>query len=195
MSLSLQNSVPQQSALLQSPTVKDGIPEHVEIRFRFLGGQLIGQAGILLRLPQTAIATAQILYQRFYYTASFKDYPVKDIVLGSIFLACKVEECTRKLRDIGTVLEVLDYESATKAPSSRDMQVRTILNHGKSPFLYLFSFEQGFQDDKDSAIRAEYENKSCGPISASNDCVRLYIPDSSHFEAQAAVNSAMVGII
>ena len=70
---------------------------------RNYGAGLISKVGILLRLPQTAIATAQTLMQRFYYLGSLKQYPIKDIVLGTLFLATKVEECPRRIRDIVTI--------------------------------------------------------------------------------------------
>lgn len=41
---------------------------------RYLGCELIQQGAILLRLPQTAAATGQILFQRFFYQRSFVRY-------------------------------------------------------------------------------------------------------------------------
>jgi hypothetical protein len=38
---------------------------------RYLGCELIQSGAILLKLPQVAAATAQILFQRFYYQKSF----------------------------------------------------------------------------------------------------------------------------
>lgn len=38
---------------------------------RYLGCEIIQSGAILLRIPQVAAATAQILYQRFYYQRSF----------------------------------------------------------------------------------------------------------------------------
>lgn len=41
---------------------------------RYLGCELIQQGAILLKLPQTAAATGQILFQRYYYQKSFVRY-------------------------------------------------------------------------------------------------------------------------
>lgn len=38
---------------------------------RYLGCEIIQSGAILLRIPQVAAATAQILFQRFYYQRSF----------------------------------------------------------------------------------------------------------------------------
>lgn len=41
------------------------------------GCQLIQSAGVLLRLPQVAMATAQVLFQRFWYVTSMKHFSTK----------------------------------------------------------------------------------------------------------------------
>jgi len=41
---------------------------------RYLGCELIQSGAILLKLNQTAAATGQILFQRFYYQKSFVRY-------------------------------------------------------------------------------------------------------------------------
>lgn len=70
--------------------------------------------GILLRLPQVAIATAQILFQRFYFTTSFRKTSVRSVILGSLFLACKLEESPRKVRDFINAYGWLDCRNRQK---------------------------------------------------------------------------------
>ncbi|RKO86687.1 cyclin-like protein [Blyttiomyces helicus] len=53
------------------------------------------------------MATAQVLFQRFYYVVSMKEVGVRDIALGAIFLASKVEEHPRRPRDILNVYDEL----------------------------------------------------------------------------------------
>ncbi|RUP46867.1 cyclin-like protein [Jimgerdemannia flammicorona] len=50
--------------------------------------------------PQCTISTAQALYHRFYLFYSLKDYPSTDISIACLFVACKVEETIKKLKDI-----------------------------------------------------------------------------------------------
>jgi hypothetical protein len=78
----------------QTPSREDGIPESLEEDLRAYGCKLIYQAGILLQqcvpLPlhlmlvtyspgdrkQVAVATAQILFQRFWFVTSMKQFGV-----------------------------------------------------------------------------------------------------------------------
>ncbi|KAJ3045529.1 hypothetical protein HDV00_009186 [Rhizophlyctis rosea] len=53
------------------------------------------------------MATAQVLFQRFFYQQSMKSHGVRDIALGAIFLASKVEECPKQIRDIVNVCAAL----------------------------------------------------------------------------------------
>jgi hypothetical protein len=64
------------------------------------GCEMIQQMGILLRLPQVAVSTAQVSFHRFYARRSMRRFDVRDIALGTLFLATKVEECPRRMRDV-----------------------------------------------------------------------------------------------
>ena len=50
-----------------SPSIEEGLKQETETELRNMGGDLIQKAGIYLRLPQVAIASAQVLFQRFFY--------------------------------------------------------------------------------------------------------------------------------
>ncbi|KAJ3299431.1 hypothetical protein HK104_008937 [Borealophlyctis nickersoniae] len=106
-SLSLQNAVLTLDQLLNSPSKNDGISKELERDMRVLGCELIESAGLLLELPQVAMATAQVLFQRFFYVASLKKFGIRDIALGATFLASKVEECPRNIRHIVNVFAAL----------------------------------------------------------------------------------------
>jgi cyclin L len=144
MSLSLGLQLASKEMLMCSPSMKDGMSKGKtrcclatiwkhslqtgqEMILRNYGAGLISKIGILLRLPQTAIATAQTLMQRFYYLGSLKQYPIKDIVLGTLFLATKVEECPRKIKDIVTIcfnLTVAQPEFKANEPIGMTPDVR-----------------------------------------------------------------------
>ncbi|KAF9430222.1 hypothetical protein BGZ94_007842 [Podila epigama] len=107
--LSLQNALLTLEQLQSSPSREDGFTEEQEDHLRQLGCHFIQTTGILMKLhvPQVAMATAQILFQRFFYLASLRKFAVRDISMGSIFLAAKVEECPCRLTDLINVVDHL----------------------------------------------------------------------------------------
>jgi len=72
----------------------------MEKQLRYLGCELIQSGAILLKLPQTAAATGQILFQRYYYQKSFVRYNFEHTVMACLLLASKIEEEPRKPRDV-----------------------------------------------------------------------------------------------
>ena len=72
------------------------------------GCELIQKMGILLKLPQVAVSTAQVSFHRFYARKSMRKFDVRYIGLGTLFLATKVEECPRKMRDVLAVFMHLE---------------------------------------------------------------------------------------
>ncbi|VDL99147.1 unnamed protein product [Schistocephalus solidus] len=69
--LSIDNYIIPEEKLSPTPSASDGIDAETEGDLRFLGCELIQDSGYLLKLPQMAMATAQVLYQRFFYSKSF----------------------------------------------------------------------------------------------------------------------------
>ncbi|KAK9709946.1 hypothetical protein K7432_008695 [Basidiobolus ranarum] len=53
------------------------------------------------------MATAQVLIHRYYYRSSLKNTGVQDLAMGALFLASKVEESPRKIKDIINVFHYL----------------------------------------------------------------------------------------
>ncbi|KAK3819552.1 MAG: cyclin-like protein [Benniella sp.] len=137
--LSLQNALLTLEQLQRTPSREDGITEEQEDNMRQLGCHLIQTTGILLKLPQVAMATAQILFQRFFYLASLRKFAVRDISMGSIFLAAKVEECPCRLSDLVNVIDHL-----TKKFRRR-------------PVDPLILFSQEFYNLKDAVVIAEMQ--------------------------------------
>ncbi|KAH0680583.1 cyclin-L1-1-like [Solanum tuberosum] len=83
--------------LINSPSRKDGIDELTETALRIHGCNLIQESGILLRLPQSVMATGQVLFHRFYCKKSFANFNnVKIVSATCIWLASKLEEIPRK---------------------------------------------------------------------------------------------------
>lgn len=90
--------------LAASPSQSDGIPQDLEASLRFAGCALIQSAGILLRLPQTTVATAIVLLQRFYLVSSMREHPIRPTVSAALCLSSKLTEQARRPRDIINVL-------------------------------------------------------------------------------------------
>ncbi|KAI9312220.1 cyclin-like protein [Dichotomocladium elegans] len=102
----MQNSVASIEQIEQTPSKRAGIPEDQEEKLRHFGCELIQSAGIILKLPQVAMATAQVLFQRFFYMASLKEFGIVEIGMGALFLAAKLEESFVRLT---YVVNAYDY--------------------------------------------------------------------------------------
>eukprot|EP00195_Chlamydomonas_chlamydogama_P006867 CAMPEP_0202911798 /NCGR_PEP_ID=MMETSP1392-20130828/55951_1 /ASSEMBLY_ACC=CAM_ASM_000868 /TAXON_ID=225041 /ORGANISM="Chlamydomonas chlamydogama, Strain SAG 11-48b" /LENGTH=461 /DNA_ID=CAMNT_0049602443 /DNA_START=45 /DNA_END=1428 /DNA_ORIENTATION=+ len=101
--------------LENSPSRQDGIDKETETTLRIYGAELIQEAGILLRCPQAVMATGQVLLQRFYCKKSLKEFNVKRLSAACTYLACKLEECNKKMRDIILVFDRLFKRSEGKS--------------------------------------------------------------------------------
>ncbi|GAA95264.1 uncharacterized protein L969DRAFT_92476 [Mixia osmundae IAM 14324] len=103
----LYNALASQDQQAQTPSSSDDIPAQLELDLRAFGSILIQQAGVLLRLPQIVMATASVLYQRFWFVTSFKHFGVRDIALAALFLSSKLEETPIRIRDLINVFDCL----------------------------------------------------------------------------------------
>ncbi|KAL7753842.1 hypothetical protein RI367_000774 [Sorochytrium milnesiophthora] len=116
-SLSLQNALASAEMLESPPSRADGVVSSLEHDLRVVGCELIQSSAVLLKLPQMVPATAQTLLQRFYFLCSMKRFGVRDIVLGSLFLASKLEESPRRPRDIINVVHYV-LQSYRRRPTT-----------------------------------------------------------------------------
>ncbi|XP_021955786.2 cyclin-L1 [Folsomia candida] len=91
----------------ETPSATDGMDEDIEWETRVVACELISSSGILLKLPQTAMATGQVLFHRFYYTKSFLRQDMEQTAMACIYLASKIEEAPRRIRDIINVFHHL----------------------------------------------------------------------------------------
>jgi len=74
--LSLDNCIIPNERLIHTPSSRDGVSHDLEVDLRIVGCEYIQSAGLLLRLPQVAMATAQVIFQRFYYSKSYVKYSI-----------------------------------------------------------------------------------------------------------------------
>ncbi|VDC00872.1 unnamed protein product [Peniophora sp. CBMAI 1063] len=100
-----------------TPSAQDGIPSELENDLRAYGCKLIHEAGLLLKQKQVAVACAQILFQRFYYVSSLKQFSISDTGMGALYLASKLEECPIRMRDLINVYDLLLKRAAHTSSS------------------------------------------------------------------------------
>ncbi|TKR61745.1 hypothetical protein L596_028816 [Steinernema carpocapsae] len=113
-------------AKLENPPSLPKIDLETEQDLRFLGCELIQHGATLLRLPQTAAATAQILYQRFYYQRSFARHHFEYSVMACLLLASKIEEAPRRPREVLNVFSYLEHYYRRRHSSQPFKDMRTI---------------------------------------------------------------------
>ncbi|GFG36837.1 hypothetical protein Cfor_08658 [Coptotermes formosanus] len=112
--LTLKNCLLPEDKLSPTPSQNDGLDQETEADLRILGCELIQTAGILLKLPQVAMATGQVLFQRFYYSKSFVRHAMETTAMGCICLASKIEEAPRRIRDVINVFHHIKQVKSQK---------------------------------------------------------------------------------
>ncbi|CAH8872793.1 unnamed protein product [Trichobilharzia szidati] len=100
VNLTIHNIIIPEERLFPTPSQLDRLDYETEIDLRIVGCELIQDSGVLLRLPQVAMATAQVLYQRFFYSKSFVRHFYEHYAMACIFLSAKLEESPRRIRDV-----------------------------------------------------------------------------------------------
>ncbi|KAL5015182.1 hypothetical protein ScPMuIL_009452 [Solemya velum] len=101
--LTLENVLIPYEKLSPTPSLVDGLDLDTETDLRILGCELIQIAGILLKIPQVALATGQVLFQRYFYSKSFVKHNMEVLAMACMNLASKIEECPRRIRDVVNV--------------------------------------------------------------------------------------------
>lgn len=112
--LTLKNCLLPEEKLSPTPSQVDGLDRETETDLRILGCELIQTAGILLKLPQVAMATGQVLFQRFYYSKSFVRHAMETTAMGCVCLASKIEEAPRRIRDVINVFHHIKQVKSQK---------------------------------------------------------------------------------
>lgn len=101
-----------------TPSIRDGMPAEEELSLRQQAAVFIYELGTQLRVPHYCINTAVVYMHRFYMINSFQRFTRQRICAASLFLACKVEEFPRTLRDVientGKILRRKKPEELTK---------------------------------------------------------------------------------
>ncbi|KMS94267.1 hypothetical protein BVRB_023130 [Beta vulgaris subsp. vulgaris] len=89
-------------------SVLKGIDPEAEASNRRWAAFIIADACILLELPRATCATAQVLLHRYYCRVPMSGHdPLVIMTMTCVFLATKIEETRRKIRDILSVFHKL----------------------------------------------------------------------------------------
>mmetsp|Transcript_10620 Transcript_10620/g.10263 ORF Transcript_10620/g.10263 Transcript_10620/m.10263 type:complete len:247 (-) Transcript_10620:385-1125(-) len=86
--------------LQDTPSRRDGILTDQEALYREKIAWFIEELGKDIKCDRLVVSTGLVLFHRFYCFQSFKQHNRFVIAVACLFLASKVEECPKKLRDI-----------------------------------------------------------------------------------------------
>ena len=117
-----------EAELLRTPSVLDGMPPEKESENRGKGVNFILQVGIMLKLPQITLATASVFLHRFFMRHSMVDLPNRSgfhyysMAATSLFLATKVEENCRKMKELVVACVRVAQKDPNKAVDEQDKE-------------------------------------------------------------------------
>ncbi|WWC90748.1 uncharacterized protein L201_005685 [Kwoniella dendrophila CBS 6074] len=116
--------------IIKTPSSEDGVPTEVEADLRVAGCMLIQEAGVMLNLPQNTMATAQVIFHRFFYVSSMYSFGINDISISALFLSTKLCETPIRLRDlINTYLFLFArIQHLLNQPSYKSFKVNPMLS-------------------------------------------------------------------
>ncbi|XP_056614870.1 cyclin-L2-like isoform X2 [Triplophysa dalaica] len=117
VALTLENCLLPPERVHCSPSRAHGLPARTEQQLRSRMCEMIQSAGILLRLPQVAMATAQILFQRFFFCKSLVKHCAETVAIACLHLASKIEEEPRRVRDVLNVFHHLKHSTGHRCVS------------------------------------------------------------------------------
>ncbi|KTG39979.1 hypothetical protein cypCar_00019787 [Cyprinus carpio] len=146
--LTIDNSLIPEENLSPTPSMQDGLDLYTETDLRILGCELIQSAGILLRLPQVAMATGQVLFHRFFYSKSFVKHSFEIVSMACMNLASKIEEAPRRIRDVINV-----FHHLRQLRGKRGNYFTFVPSQIRSPIPLIL--DQNYINTKNQVIKAE----------------------------------------
>lgn len=117
-----------EAELLRTPSVLDGLSPEKESENRGKGVNFILQVGIMLKLPQITLATASVFLHRFFMRHSMVELPNRQgfhyysMAATSLFLATKVEENCRKMKELVVACVRVAQKDPNKAVDDQDKE-------------------------------------------------------------------------
>ena len=139
-----------EAELLRTPSVLDGLSPEKESENRGKGVNFILQVGIMLKLPQITLATASVFLHRFFMRHSMVDLPNRpgfhyySMAATSLFLATKVEENCRKMKELVVACVRVAQKDPHKVVDDQDKEYwrwRDCSLHNEDLLLEAISFD------------------------------------------------------
>lgn len=203
------------SALI--PSLQDGVSVREEETQLAYGADLIAEAGLCLRLSQLSIATAQVLFHRFYVVASLHSHGHVWMAAAALLVACKIEEQHRRIRDVANAVHYCFCARESTGPADTSKRPLPLDYYGQPGFEWksiIVSSERhllkelGFQvfvdhshkfvlvfanvlKDKGSASTDEWLELTQGAWNYANDAYRSRLPVLESPEALACACIAL----
>lgn len=128
----------------ESPSAKEGMSFREEMVMRTKGVNFLGNVAKLLQLPHMALYTACTFFHRFYMRHSLKSKHPFEAAAVCIFLATKVEEANRHLRDVCICLVKVaqkDHKAVVDEQSKDYWRWRDCILYGEGFFLEVLCFD------------------------------------------------------
>ena len=117
-----------EAELSRTPSILDGLPPEKERENRAKGVNFILQAGIMLKLPQITLATASVFLHRFFMRHPMSIVPSRpgfhyySMAATSLFLATKVEENCRKMKELVVACVRVAQKDPNKVVDEQDTE-------------------------------------------------------------------------
>ena len=159
--------------IADSPSRRAGMDEETEFRLKVYGCELVQEAAVLLRAEQAVACTGQVLLHRFYAKRSLTKFDVERVAATMVFLACKLEECPRRLREVINVFHRMTCRRHHLGQEYEDIKqdlIRTERHalrefgfciHVEHPHKFVLNYLRMFELGKDVMQRAwNYANDS-----------------------------------
>ncbi|KAG0736766.1 hypothetical protein G6F57_006231 [Rhizopus arrhizus] len=156
--------------LYDTPSILDGVPFEQEQLDRVKGCHYLLAVGAKLNLPQLVVVTAITFFHRFFMRQSVKRYHVYDIAATSLFVATKVEECTRRIKDIVIVCaqKAQKNDKLSLEEGSKDfIKWKETLLHYEVILLETLCFDLSVQQAHTSLCELETQLKEKSTVSSS----------------------------
>jgi len=104
--------------LQHTPSRVDGVSYEQEMYDRAYGIDLIVRVGsVRINVPLLTVATASVLFHRFYMLKSLRKYPAREVAMACLFLSSKIEESLRKIEAVVNYLLRLEDRRQGKEPN------------------------------------------------------------------------------
>jgi len=149
----------EKSDLKRTPSLIDGVSQETESRYRREGPKFIFQMGTKLGLHYDTIATGVVYFHRFFMFHSFKKISRHVAATCCLFLAGKVEETPKKLRDLiktaKMILPDIQFKHFGEDPREELLTMEKMLLHSirfdffvEHPYQYILKYANALKGDR-----------------------------------------------